>query len=98
MKEHQDDYKNFFKLYNSVLRKKVYEKADTLIEQEIQSVCIEIMASSINILYKDNQDIATNFLNELKDNSQGINCGIFFDFFSKPENCEKLLSSEIQGA
>jgi hypothetical protein len=56
------------------------------------------MASSINILYKDNQDIATNFLNELKDNSKGINCGIFFDFFSKPENCEKLLSNEIKGA
>jgi len=35
MREHQDDYKNFFQLYNSVLRKKVYEKAVTPIEQEI---------------------------------------------------------------
>jgi hypothetical protein len=52
MRDHTSDYENFFTLYNSVLRNKVYGKPANPVESEIQSVCIEIMASSINILYK----------------------------------------------
>ena len=97
MRDNQDQYKRFFELYNSVLRNKVYEKATSLVEIEIQRVCIEIMSSSINILYANNQDIAQKFLSELKENSSGINCNIFFDYFSQVENFQKLLSNEING-
>ena len=55
------------------------------------------MSSSINILYENNQDIANKFLGELQENSEGINCNIFFDFFSQAENLEKLLNQEING-
>lgn len=56
------------------------------------------MQSSINILYETNQEIANKFLSELKENSSGINCNIFFDFFSHAENFEKLLSQDTKGA
>ena len=39
------------------------------------------MKSSINILYKSNQEIVEKFLIELRDNPLGINCNIFFDYF-----------------
>lgn len=55
MRDNLDQYKSFFVLYNSVLRNKVYEQPKSLVESEIQRVCIEIMSSSINILYKSNQ-------------------------------------------
>ena len=55
------------------------------------------MSSSINILYESNQDIANKFLSELQENSEGINCNIFFDFFSQAENLEKLLNQDIKG-
>jgi len=82
MRENQNKYKLFFELYNNVLRKKVYETPVTQIDFEIKRVCIEIMSSSINILYQNNQEIADKFMSELKENSRGINCNIFFDYFS----------------
>jgi len=57
MRDFQAEYDSFFVLYNSVLRNKVYEKPSSPVEVEIQRVCIEIMASSINILYKSKQEI-----------------------------------------
>jgi len=81
MRDYTVEYENFFVLYNSVLRNKVYEKAESPIDIEIQRVCIEIMKSSINILYKSNQEIVEKFLIELRDNPLGINCNIFFDYF-----------------
>jgi len=55
------------------------------------------MSSSINILYESNQDIANKFLSELQENSEGINCNIFFEFFSQTENLEKLLNQDVNG-
>jgi hypothetical protein len=95
MRDYQTEYESFFGLYNSVLRSKVYEKPITPVEQEIQRVCIDIMASSINILYKSKQEIVEKFLNELIENPDGINSRIFFDYFSLAENCEKLLDKDI---
>lgn len=55
------------------------------------------MASSINILYKSMQDIVEKFIVELNSNPDGINCSVFFDYFSQLENCEKLLGKDIEG-
>lgn len=97
MRDHLTDYENFFTLYNSVLRNKVYEQPKNQTDREMQNVCIEIMANSINILYKSPQEIADKFLHELKQNAVGINCSIFFDYFSQEENCDKLVQKGITG-
>ena len=55
------------------------------------------MSNSINILYKNNKDIVANFLTELKRNADGINAGIFFDYFSHTENIAKLMDKGVEG-
>ena len=73
----------------------MYEPATTALDQAISQVCTEIMASSINILYKSTDEILKHFHKELRSPTSSVNCEIFFEYFAMPINCDKLFTGSF---
>jgi hypothetical protein len=64
--------------------------------QEIYQMCLNILSTSINLIYADTKEIITNLshqLKEIQNEKQAENCSISLNYLSMPENSKKLLNT-----
>jgi len=62
--------------------------------QQIHKMCLNILSTSINLIYADNKEIIHNLikqLGDLKQDKQAENASISLNYLSRPENTKKLL-------
>lgn len=62
--------------------------------QEIYKICLNILSSSINLIYANTKDIIKNLestLKNIQNEKQAENSSISLNYLSTPENCKKLL-------
>jgi hypothetical protein len=60
---------------------------------------LNILSSSINLIYSDTKEIIINLeqsLKEVKNEKQAENCSISLNFLSIPENSKKLLQADSE--
>jgi len=61
----------------------------------VKKVCTDIISSCINIIFKTDKEVVEKFSNDISVDPHSVDCTIFLENFTKPANCEKLLSTEM---
>jgi hypothetical protein len=105
----EDSYQRFLATYKQCIVKIIeqgysndFEAGDSQTEmqnlwQEIYQMCLNILSSSINLIYADTKDIIKNLessMKQVENEKQAENCSISLNFLSMPENSKKLLQSD----
>ncbi len=66
---------------------------------EISSMCLDILSSSINLIYSDIKDVLVNLeenLKNMKDEKQAENSSISLSYLAQSENAKKLLQGSAE--
>jgi len=62
--------------------------------QEIYQICLNILSTSINLIYADNKQIIQSLqsnMQDVSDQKQAVNSSISLNFLSVQENAKKIL-------
>jgi hypothetical protein len=100
MKHDSKNWTCFFEVYNTVLKTmanidpaSITSDADhALVLLQVRKVCTDIITSCINIIYKTDEEVVDKFCIDILADPHSVDCTIFLENFTKPANCEKLLS------
>jgi len=103
LKHDASTWKLFFDVYDKVLKymanldpASVTSEADhALVLLQVRKVCTDIITSCINIIFKTDEEVVEKFSNDIRIDPHSVDCTIFLENFTKPANCEKLLSPEM---
>lgn len=87
-------YENFLKPMAAFKHEGTLE-SPLLVTLQIKKVCLEIMASCFNIIYKGDQDIIEKFASEIsQDGGTGKAAHFHLQYFVRAANCKKLLQTD----
>ena len=62
-------------------------------------MCLDILSSSINLIYSDIKDVVVNLdenLKNIKDEKQAENSSISLNYLAQPENTKRLLQGSSE--
>ena len=82
--------------YATNFEKGQYEGEMVSLWNEIYSICLKILSTSINLIYSDTKEILMNLstsLESIKNDKQAQNCSISLSFLSLNENAKQLIAN-----